>query len=233
MPVTPEQRWIVDAIVSIHETGKVPSAAAYSTVTVLKDGAGISYGKHQSTDKSGSLDAIIHRYCDKGGPLAARFAPFFDELDANESTKVDPKNLPAWVTDLKALLAEAGKDLVMQVSQDEVFDEGYWTPAVQHCTAMGLKTALAHLVVYDTCIHSGPGRVDSLRNKFVAKSPATGGDEKVWVEAFLNARKAWLLSNSNPLVQKSSYRCDAMLGLVKAGNWGLAVPFTYRGVPVT
>jgi chitosanase len=219
--LTPDQRRVIDAIVSVHETGRVPSSAAYSTVTVLKDGAGISYGKHQSTDKSGSLDAIIHRYCDKGGALAAKFQPFFDELDANE------------VIDLKALLAEAGKDPVMQAAQDEVFDEGYWAPAASRCVAMGLQTALAHLTMYDTAIHSGAGRIDSLRNTFAETPPVRGGAEHVFVKAFLNARKKWLLSNSNPLVQKSAYRVDAMLGLVAAGNWDLTVPFTYRGVTVT
>lgn len=120
----------------------------------------------------------------------------------------------------------------MQASQDEVFDESYWSPAVRKCEAAGLKTALAYLVVYDTCIHSGPGRVDSLRNKFAAKAPSTGGDEKVWVKEFLNARRTWLLGNSNPLVQKSSYRCDAMLKLVEAGNWDLTTPFVYRGTTI-
>ena len=156
--ITPAQKHAIDSVLSLHETGRLPSPAAYSTVTVLSDGAGISYGKHQSTDKSGSLDAIVHRYCDKGGPLSAQLTPFFDELATNESTKVNPKALPQWVKDLEALLALAGKDPVMQAAQDEVFDEGYWTPAVQKCQAMGLETALAHLAVYDTCIHSGPGR---------------------------------------------------------------------------
>ena len=231
--ITTAQKHVIDSVLSLHETGKLPSAAAYSTVTVLKDGAGISYGKHQSTDKSGSLDAIVHRYCDKGGTLTAKFAPFFDELAANESSKVDPKALPQWVKDLQALLALAGKDPVMQAAQDEVFDENYWNPAVLKCSAMGLTTALAHLVVYDTCIHSGPGRVDSLRNTFAAVPPARGGDEKVWVKAFLNARKKWLQSSANPLVVKSAYRCDALLGLVAAGNWDLATPFAYRGATVT
>lgn len=231
--ISPAQKHVIDAILSLNETGKLPSTAAYSTVTVLSDGAGISYGKHQSTDRSGSLDAIIHRYCDKGGPLAAKLTPFFDELAANESAKVNPKALPPWVKDLKVLLAEAGRDPLMQAAQDEVFDENYWTPAVQKCSAMGLVTALAHLAVYDTCIQSGAGRVDALRNTFAAVPPSRGGDGKVWVKAFVEARRKWLQSSTNPLVVKSAYRCDAILGLVSAGNWNLDTPLTYRGVKVT
>jgi chitosanase len=228
--ITSSQKHIIDAIVSIHETGKLPTAAAYSTITVLSDGAGISYGKHQSTDKSGSLDAILHRYCDKGGCLTNQIKPFFDLLAANESTKVDPKNLPAWVRTLKTLLAEAGKDPVMQAAQDEVFDENYWIPATQKCAAMGLVTALSHLAVYDTIIHSGPTRVDRLRSAFAEVPPARGGGEQAWVLAFLQARKKWLQSNSNPLVVNSAYRVDAMLKLPP--NWELTPPFTYRNVYV-
>lgn len=233
MPITSAQKHVIDCILSIHETGKIPSTAAYSTATVLKDGAGISYGKHQSTDKSDSLDAIVFRYIDKGGALSSKLKPYLDELGRDDTTKVSPSAPPQWVKDLLVLLAEAGKDPVMQAAQDEIFDENYWTPAVNKCKGIGLTLGLSYLVIYDTCIHSGSGRVDSLRKLFPESSPANGGDEKAWVLAFLKARKNWLLSNSNPLVQKSSYRVDAMLGLASAGNWDLTTPFTYRGVKVS
>lgn len=230
--ITAAQKATIDAVVSLHETGKLPSPAAYSTVIILPDGGGISYGKHQSTDHSGSLDAIVMRYIDLGGALATQMLPYLALLKADFSTKVDPKNPPANVAALEALLAKAGAEAKMQMAQDQVFDEGYWTPTLQKCAAMGLTTALAHLVVYDTCIQSGPGRVDSLRQNFPERPPATGGSEQAWVKAFVTARKAWLLSSSNPIVRQSVYRCDALLGLVSAGNWNLVTPFVYRGVTV-
>ncbi len=79
---------------------------------------------------------------------------------------------PAWLNSLINLLKSAGSDKIMQQAQDEVFNSNYWNPAVEHCKNIGLTTALGHLVVYDTCIHSGPGRVSSLRAKFPEKSPA-------------------------------------------------------------
>ena len=51
----------------------------------------------------------------------------------------------------------AGDDPVMHKAQDEVFDVNYWLPAVNHCKNIGITSALGHLVIYDTCIHSGPG----------------------------------------------------------------------------
>ncbi len=65
--ITPQQKKIIDAIVSINETGKIPSEKSYSTVAILADGAGISYGKHQATDKSGSLDKIVKKYKELSG----------------------------------------------------------------------------------------------------------------------------------------------------------------------
>jgi len=67
MSITDQQKRAIDSIISIFETGRVPTPAAYATCAVLKDGAGISYGKHQCTDKSGSLDLVCKRYIDLRG----------------------------------------------------------------------------------------------------------------------------------------------------------------------
>jgi len=52
------------------------------------------------------------------------------------------------------------------------------------------------------------------------------------VKAYLNARKAWLAGNSNPIVQKTVYCQDAIIELIKTDNWGLKLPFAVRGVKV-
>jgi hypothetical protein len=235
MSVTPEQKHVIDCVVSIFETGRVPTAASYSTCSILNDGAGISYGKHQCTDKAGSLDLVCKRYIELGGQQAESLKQYMNYLATNESAKFNNvmANYPAWLNSLISLLKSAGSDPLMKQAQDEVFDKNYWLPAVNHCTDIGLKTALGHLVVYDTCIHSGSGRVTSLRAKFPEASPSRGGDEKAWVLAFLNARRAWLAANSNPLVQKTVYRIDAMLEIAKANNWDLKTPMTVKKVKIS
>lgn len=226
--ITSEQKRVIDSVLSINETGKLPSPTAYSTVTILKDGAGISYGKHQSTDRSGSLDAIVMRYLDLNGSLENSFLPYMAKLSANFSSKVDPSNPPADVKALMKLLSDAGKDPIMQRAQDEIFDEQYWVPCLQRGAAMKLVLPFSYLALYDTCIHSGPGRIDALRKVFSERPPATGGDEKAWTIAFLNARYAWLKSYPNPLVQRSAERVTAILKIASAGNWNLETPLTYR-----
>lgn len=234
MSLTKEQRHAIDCVVSIFETGRVPTAASYGTCSILNDGAGISYGKHQCTDKAGSLDLVCKRYIELNGQLAEPLKQYMNYLATNESAKYNnvTANYPAWLNSLINLLKSAGSDPLMQQAQDEVFDKNYWMPAVNHCTQIGITSALGHLVIYDTCIHSGPGRVSSLRQMFPEKSPANGGDEKAWVLAFLNARRNWLAGNSNPLVQKTVYRIDAMKSLADAGKWDLSVPLTVRGIKI-
>ena len=232
MNLSPAQKHAIDCILSVFETGKVPTPAAYQTCTILRDGAGISYGKHQATDNAGSLDKIVQKYIAAGGKHAEALKPYVPRLAANETAKLNPAAPPDWAKALVSLLKEAGADPVMQKAQDEVFDENYWNPAVTHAKAIGLTTALGYAVVYDTCIHSGPGRVATHRAAFPQKSPANGGDEKEWIRAYVGARKVWLAGSSNALVQRTVYRMETFEGLMAAGNWSLATPFTVRGVKI-
>lgn len=231
--MTPSQRYAIDCILAIFETGRIPSSASYSTCTILKDGAGISYGKHQCTDRAGSLDAVVKKYIELGGVHAAALQAFLPYLAANKSCAENPSGpWSAETQSLVNLLKTAGQDPLMQKAQDEVFDRDYWMPAVNICKEAGLVTALAHAVVYDTCIHSGPGGVANIRRRFAAVPPAKGGDEKQWVNQYLQAREEWLKASANELVRKTTYRMDAFQVLVATGNWDLALPITVRGVVI-
>ena len=206
--ITEEQKKAIDCIISIFETGKIPSLASYSTCTILKDGAGISYGKHQSTDKSGSLDRIVQKYIADGGSKSAELKPFLDELAANATAALNPVSPPTWAVGLMTLLKEAGADPKMQAAQDYVFNEGYWFPAQKAGKDMGLTLPLSYCILYDTAIHSGPGGIQKIRALFPEGPPAKGGDEKAWCYAYIKARRGWLQGSSNPLVQKTIYRMD-------------------------
>lgn len=233
MSITSNQKHVIDCVLSIFETGRVPSPQSYQTCSILADGAGISYGKHQSTDRAGSLDKIVDLYIHKNGKHAADLSQFSQKLALNETAKIDPKNPPSWAKHLMGILKLAGADLVMQECQDSVFDADYWIPAVGHASSLGLQSALGHLVVYDTCIHSGPGGISIIRARFPELPPVKGGDEKAWIQAYVNARKSWLASNKNPLVQKTVYRMDAFNEMIKSGNWDLKTPMVVRGVKIS
>ena len=118
----------------------------------------------------------------------------------------------------------------MRTVQDEVFTQNYWVPAVNHCTSMGLTLPLSYAVIYDTCIHSGPGGVYKIRRLFPDVPPSLGGYEKKWTSAYIRARRAWLGSSSKPVVRKTVYRMDAFISLIERGAWELEPPFTVRNV---
>lgn len=232
--VVSEQKDTIDCILSIFETGKLPTRESYGTVALLTDGAGISYGKHQATDRSGALDSIISAYIRLGGPRSLELSPFAGFIAGNASCKLDPhaKIQPDWYQRLTQLLRDLGSDPVMQAAQDSVFAEDYWAPAVKAGESAGCKYALSYAVLYDTCIHSGAGRIAYHRNRFPEKAPAGGGDEKVWLSAYLNEREKWLLASENPLVRRTIYRPQALRELLKAGNMDLARPLMVRGVAI-
>lgn len=231
MSITAAQKHIIDCVVSINETGKLPSNKAYSTVTVLADKAGITFGKHQATRKS--LYLIVLKYIEMEGRDAKLLTPYLDKLKSNASVDADPNKLPKDVKDLMAILATAGSDPLMHEAQDAIFDSEYFEPAVAKGEAMGLVTGMAYLSLYDVAIQSGPARIDALRKLFPESPPSKGGLEKAWVMAFLSARKAWLQTSSNPLVVASAGRVEAMIQLAKSGNWNLEPGFKYRGVVVS
>lgn len=223
----PQKKQVIWSILSVFETGK--PEADYGAVAVLSDGAGISYGKHQSTDRSGSLDAIVLRYLDIEGPRSTELRPFLENLEKNDTTTVDPKApvlWPDWMKSLMKLLEELGQDPVMQRAQDEVFTELYWLPAKEQAKAMQLVFPLSWCAVYDSTIHSGPTGVANIRKRFPEKPPSGGGDEKAWTKAYLVARRDWLASHSHPLVRSTVYRMDALLKLVEQDNWELALPIS-------
>lgn len=221
----PDKVRIIKSIVNVFETGR--AEGDYGAVALLDDGAGISYGRSQATDGGGNLDRIVWRYLDLGGRFGEQLRPFLEILGSDASTRVDPDDPPAWVTEVMDLLAAAGReDPLMQQAQDEVFDQRYWVPAERWATEMQLVLPLSWAVVYDTVIHSGPGGVWWIRRLFPDLPPSRGGTEKSWTRAYVRARYAWLAGHERLAVRRTVYRMSAFLSLIAEPNWDLEPPVT-------
>ena len=202
-------------LVSCFETG-VPRGNP-SALAVLDDGAGISYGLHQATHKSGSLAAVVATYCEMP---QARHASVLDQYLATLHDRREGNVEQAAKNDnLKAALIEAAADPWMIAAQHKVFDKNYMQPALADCAKRGFPLPLTLALVYDSRIQGGwhicAGRVSET-------------SEKVFVLKYLDARESYLKSLASKAARKSVYRPQALRALASAGNWNLVAPFAVQ-----
>jgi hypothetical protein len=222
------QQDTIDAAICIFETGRLPGLLAYSAVALLADKAGISYGMHQSTAKSGSLAAILDAYYARGGTLSIWSLQDAQDVAASSVGKTAATITPG-IQELMRLLRLAGRDQRMQDAQDQCFWLHYAEPATAYGRKLGLRLPLSYLCVRDLWVHSGVAVIEMLRKRFKPYPPSLGGEEKLWTTELIKARRAWLASHSNETVRKTVYRCDAILQLIAEDRWDLARPLTIQG----
>ena len=216
-----DARRMVERIVQVFETGSA-SDSGYGVAAVLRDGAGISYGRHQCTDRAGSLDHVVMLYLDLGGELLD--GDVLRMLQRDESTQWDPGNLTRDQRDILDRLEQAGADPIMREAQDRVFDVHYWQPAARQALDLRLAHPLSWLVIYDSTIHSGPHGVARIRPRFPALPPSRGGDERVWVKQYVAARRLWLATHRLEAVRRTVYRMDVIEHLIDHDHWRLLSP---------
>ena len=218
-----EQKKKIQSILNVFETGSI--GGDYGNVSIFSDGPKdrrqITYGRSQTTEW-GHLPSLVKEYVQAEGKYSSFFQPYLPKIG-----KV------SLVEDVKFInkLKDAGKDPVMQKTQDVFFDEHYWAPAYGFVKANGFTLPLSGLVIYDSYIHSG-SVPDFLRSKFPAKVPAKGGNEKQWIEQYLNVRNSWLANHTRPILRKTTYRTKNMIAAVKENNWDLSKTFVANGLKV-
>lgn len=210
-----------DAIVSLFETN---SPAKYDAIARAADDlGGLSYGKHQAALVPGSLFELINQYCNApGAQCADDLRPYLPQMEARDRA-LDHNDA------LVALLRKAANDPVMQSTQDDYFAEHYMGPALEEAYACGFSTPLACAVVYDSFVQGSWSQGGNIKGKTVARmGEPNAQNEKQWIAAYLQERRAWLAGHSNPLLPRTVYRMDTLIALVKAESWSLALPLSLQ-----
>lgn len=218
MAYTKRNKAAVKALVSCHETGK--PVANYSAIVVLKDDAGITFGAHQGTHKSGTLYKIVKMYCDISNSETSK------KLESYLSGLKTPSLRHKYAANktLKALLVKSGVEPAMRFAQDKVFEVNYLEPAVQAALGSGWVNPLSLAVIYDSMIQGGWTKV---------RDRVKGATEKTWIKNYVAARRRWLLGSSRQVVRNSVYRMVTFEKLIASANWDLDTPFIVHGVKVT
>ena len=222
--ITANQKLKITQVINVFETGS--KSGKYDTLVVYPDGKNnsrqITFGRSQTTEQ-GNLKTLLQLYIDKKGKFYESFKPFIADLGKkplHENLKF--KNL---------LRKSARQDEIMRTSQDEFFDKLYYQPALHFFKKNLFTQALSMLVIYDSFIHSGSVPA-FLRERFPENIPLNGGNEKKWMQQYVETRHNWLENHSRAILRKTIYRTQCFKNQIINNNWSLSQEILANGIKV-
>ncbi len=181
-------------IVSTNENSSLDWKAQYGYIEYNVEGndaenRGYTAGIIGFCTKCGDLAKLVEHYntLDPNNPLTP-FTARLNELGSSKNPSADGLG-DAFVSAWK----QAAADPKFQQAQNEERDRVYFNPAVAAAEEDGLGV-LGQFIYYDALVMHGPGddnmSFGGIRTaaNAAAKSPAAGGDEGVFLNAFLDAR---------------------------------------------
>jgi chitosanase len=185
----PAKKDIAMQLVSSAENSSLDWKAQYSYIEDIGDGRGYTGGIIGFCSGTGDMLEVVQNYTklEAGNPLAS-FIPALQKVNGTDShTGLGVAFVAAW--------KKAATDPLFQQAQNDERDTVYFNPAVEQAKTDGLRT-LGQFIYYDAIVMHGPGndpdsfggiRAAAMKQ---AKTPAEGGDEATYLNAFLNARVA-------------------------------------------
>lgn len=221
----PYKKNIAMEIVSSNENSSLDWRAQYGYIEDIDDGRGYTAGIIGFCSGTGDMLELVEAYTDAnpGNPLA-RFIPALRRVNGTDSHEgLGSPFVRAW----KASAHDRG----FQRAQDAERDRVYFDPAVGRAKADGLGT-LGQLIYYDAIVMHGPGSdpksFGGIRRTALehARTPARGGDETTYLNAFLDARRAVMKHQRK---HHNTTRVDTEQRVfVRAGNLSLDPPLVWH-----
>jgi chitosanase len=223
----PAKKEIAARIISSAENSTLDWHTQYGAIEDLGDGNGYTAGIIGFCSGTDDMLALVEAYtkAQPDNPLA-RYLPALRAVNGTDSHEgLDPGFPDAW--------ALAARSPGFRSAQDKTRDELYFDPAVRLAKADGLGT-LGQFIYYDAMVLHGPG-LDAhgfygIRHAAMkkAKPKAEGGDEKAYLNAFLDEGKAVMKTNLI-IAQRDSSRIDtAQRVFLRSGNMALNPPLTWQ-----
>ncbi|MEU2631968.1 chitosanase, partial [Kitasatospora sp. NPDC007106] len=199
--------------------------AQYKYIEDIGDGRGYTAGIIGFCSGTGDMLDLVEHYTDlKPGNVLAKYLPALRKVNGTDShSGLGTAFTKDW--------AAAAKDTVFQKAQNDERDRVYFNPAVQQAKADGLR-ALGQFVYYDAIVMHGPGdssdSFGGIRKAAMkkAKTPAQGGDEATYLNAFMDARKVVMKKEE---AHADTSRVDtAQKVWVKDRNFDLNTPLKWK-----
>jgi chitosanase len=211
-------------LVSSAENSSLNWKAQYAYIEDIGDGRGYTAGIIGFCSGCGDMQQVVAAYT-KASPnnVLAKYTAALQKVNGSAShTGLGNAFVADWKT--------AAKDPLFQKAQDNERDNVYFNPAVNQAISDGLHS-LGQFIYYDAMVMHGPGddpvsfggiRAAALKK---AKTPAQGGNETTYLNAYLDARKAAMKTEA---AHDDTDRVDTEQRVfLNAGNLNLDVPLTW------
>ena len=221
----PYKKEIAMELVSSAENSSLDWKAQYKYIEDIGDGRGYTAGIIGFCSGTGDMLELVQAYtrAEARNPLA-KYLPALRQVNGTASHNgLGEPFVRAWKT--------AANDSVFRSAQDDERDRVYFNPAVDQGKADGLGT-LGQFIYYDAIVMHGPGddaiSFGGIRHAAMehAQTPAQGGDETTYLNAFLDARRAAMKHQDK---HHNTSRVDTEQRVfVKAGNLDLDPPLVWQ-----
>ncbi|MFD7453383.1 chitosanase [Kitasatospora sp. NPDC059827] len=221
----PHLKDIAQQLVSSAENSSLNWKAQFAYLEDIKDGRGYTGGIIGFCSGTGDMLDLVKHYgqLKPGNPLGT-YLPALQKVNGSAShAGLDPDFAGAW--------KKAAQDPAFQQAQTDERDRVYFNPAVMQAQTDGLR-ALGQFIYYDAIVMHGPGdepvsfggiRAAAMRK---ARTPAQGGDEKTYLAAFLDARRAAMKTEA---AHEETDRVDTEQEVfLRAGNLDLRTPLVWK-----
>lgn len=184
---TPAKKEIAMELVSSAENSTLDWKGQYGYIEDIGDGRGYTGGIIGFTSGTDDMLEVVELYTKHrpGNPLA-KFLPALRKVNGSDSHRgLGAAFVRAWRAE--------GKVPAFQRTQDHERDRYYFDPAVRTGKRDGLG-ALGQFIYYDAYVTHGPGddweSFGGIRKVAMqhAATPAQGGNETTYLNAFLDAR---------------------------------------------
>ncbi|MFI7039560.1 chitosanase [Microbispora rosea] len=221
----PEKKEIAMELVSSAENSSLDWKAQYKYIEDIDDGRGYTAGIIGFCSGTGDMLDLVELYtARRPGNVLAKYLPALRKVNGTDSHRgLDPNFPKDWRT--------AAADPVFRQTQNDERDRVYFDPAVAQAKADGLR-ALGQFVYYDAMVMHGPGSdpvsFGGIRKTAMkkARTPAQGGDEVAYLNAFLDARKAAMKTEE---AHSDTSRVDtAQRVFLKNGDLDLDPPLRWK-----
>jgi chitosanase len=180
---SPAKKEIAMSLVSSAENSSLKWREQYRYIEDIHDGRGYTAGIIGFCSGTGDMLELVRRYtrAHRRNPLR-RFIPALRRVNGTDShAGLGRKFVKAW--------RRAAKRRGFQRAQNGERDRVYFNPSVALAKADGLN-ALGQFAYYDAAVVHGFDGMRGVRQRALARAatPAQGGDETAYLEAFLDER---------------------------------------------